>query len=521
MRRLFFRTFNSFVGDINITSESFSYSTITIGTEYVWTFIVGEGDYPGDDLSTFAELLPNEYGVASIVISSGTPYTLQMDVQMNFNNSAGLTGQVLTSSGENRIPKWANAPTPTAGSLIKVTTNNIISVKNSYYSQDYKTLAIGAVLSTNSSINSSNNTSFGQDAMAYLYLDAQTGSYMFNGGYGTAIGVNALGGASTIDGDTAVGAYTLTYNLQGQNTAVGNNALNYNTGFANTAIGSYSMGSCSANYNIGIGSGSIPHPAGNFNIGIGTQTLNSLTTGTNNIAIGYRAAYSISTTSNNTAIGNLALNTSTYTNTTGIGYQAAVTNNNQVQLGNSGTTTYVYGTVQNRSDLRDKTQIRDTVLGLDFITQLRPVDFKWNFREDYIDYVEQETIIPEHTEEKEVVYKNADGSTSTKIVTETIPETKKIDLISFNVANDGSRARSRYHHGLIAQEVKSLTTDLGIDFGGYQDHLVSGGKDVQSIGYDELIAPLIKSIQELNAITTAQAILIEQLNARLLALEPV
>src|SRR3546814_13145999 len=57
---------------------------------------------------------------------------------------------------------------------------------------------------------------------------------------------------------------------------------------------------------------------------------------------------------------------------------------NQVQLGDSATTSYVYGTVQNRSDARDKADIRDTQLGLDFIKALRPVDYRWDMREDYL-----------------------------------------------------------------------------------------------------------------------------------------
>ena len=36
-----------------------------------------------------------------------------------------------------------------------------------------------------------------------------------------------------------------------------------------------------------------------------------------------------------------------------------------------------------------------------------------------------------------------------------------------------------------------------MDFGGFQDHAVNGGQDVLSLGYMELIAPLIKAVQEL------------------------
>ena len=51
----------------------------------------------------------------------------------------------------------------------------------------------------------------------------------------------------------------------------------------------------------------------------------------------------------------------------------------------------------------------------------------------------------------------------------------------------------------IAQEVKTVLESLGVDWGGYQDHAINGGRDVKSIGYSELIAPMIKAIQELSA----------------------
>ena len=57
-------------------------------------------------------------------------------------------------------------------------------------------------------------------------------------------------------------------------------------------------------------------------------------------------------------------------------------------------------------------------------------------------------------------------------------------------------SRLTRHHGLIAQEVRDVLATQGIDFGGFQDHAVNGGEDVLSLGYDELIAPMIKAIQE-------------------------
>jgi hypothetical protein len=163
--------------------------------------------------------------------------------------------------------------------------------------------------------------------------------------------------------------------------------------------------------------------------------------------------------------GNTALN-----NITCLGSDSRCSADNQVQLGNSTTTTYAYGAVQNRSDARDKTDIRDTTLGLDFINALHPVDFKWDYREDY---------------DVLVMHAPVEGQLPQGVMT--------------HLPKDGSKKRTRYHHGLIAQEVKQTLDSLGIDFGGYQDHSVKDGCDVLSIGYTELVAPLIKAVQELSA----------------------
>ena len=98
-----------------------------------------------------------------------------------------------------------------------------------------------------------------------------------------------------------------------------------------------------------------------------------------------------------------------------------------------------------------------------------------------------------------------------------------------NLVHDGAHARTRFHHGLIAQDVQALLADQGIDFGGFQDHAVNGGQDVLSLGYDEFIAPIIKAIQELaptldavgelRAVIAAQHALIESQQDRIAALE--
>ena len=68
-----------------------------------------------------------------------------------------------------------------------------------------------------------------------------------------------------------------------------------------------------------------------------------------------------------------------------------------------------------------------------------------------------------------------------------------------NVVRDGSKKRNREHSGFIAQQVKEVIDEFGVDFGGYQDHSINGGKDVLSLGYDEFIAPMVKAMQEMHA----------------------
>lgn len=148
--------------------------------------------------------------------------------------------------------------------------------------------------------------------------------------------------------------------------------------------------------------------------------------------------------------------TGTLLTSTCIGFGASVSGNNQVQLGNSASTTYVYGTVQNRSDMRDKADWRDPEYSLAFVRGLRAREYRWDMRDDYI-LVDDEGSV-------------------------TILE------------KDGSKKRERFHTGYLAQEVKELCDSLNVDFGGYQDHSVDGGCDSLSLGYDEFIPHIQKAV---------------------------
>jgi hypothetical protein len=211
---------------------------------------------------------------------------------------------------------------------------------------------------------------------------------------------------------------------------------------------------------------------------------------------------------------NVFSSTNYSTDVTCLGYNSQVTGNNQLQLGDSYTTVYAYGAVQNRSDNRDKTDVRDTVLGLEFVNKLRPVDFVWDYRENYIANANEILIDKDGNLLKDIVDASGNRIYGPGVVSMNSDGTLLIDadekatvivngttlLVDKNlvVIKDGSKKRSRHHHGLIAQELKAVLESESLDFGGLQDHKVKGGLDRLTIGYEEFIGPLIKSVQELS-----------------------
>lgn len=254
----------------------------------------------------------------------------------------------------------------------------------------------------------------------------------------------------------------------------------YDSGKANVCIGSLANGgfynTSSGNYNVSLGNITLTqNVSGIYNTAIGHNSQYSCSTGGANTSIGYGALYDNVDGSFNVAVGSAAGNNNTGSNNTFIGRRAGrnsssvnynyttclgsgslATGSNQIILGTSSQSVYG-GTYNTISDARDKIEIRDTILGLKFIEKLRPVDYKYNFR--------------------------------------TVTNGDEVEDNENNIIN---KKGNRYHHGLIAQEVKLTMDDMGIDFAGYQDHKINGGIDQLTIGYSELIGPMIKSIQELN-----------------------
>jgi hypothetical protein len=227
------------------------------------------------------------------------------------------------------------------------------------------------------------NTAFGYDA-----LESNT-----TGAFNTAVGVDALSGNTTGIFNTAIGYDALTANTTGSfNTAVGNDALTANTtGSRNTAVGYATLSNnTTGNLNTAIGYGSLVlNTTGSSNTAMGYAALDSSSTAVHNTAVGYTALGATTTGGANTAIGYAAgsVNT-TGTNNTFIGNSAVnttggATASNTIVLGNSAITTLrcQTATISQLSDARDKNNIEDIPIGIDFIKDLRPVKFTWNQRD--------------------------------------------------------------------------------------------------------------------------------------------
>jgi Protein of unknown function (DUF2793)/Chaperone of endosialidase len=101
------------------------------------------------------------------------------------------------------------------------------------------------------------------------------------------------------------------------------------------------------------------------------------------------------------------------------------------------------------SDEREKTDIEPLATGLDFIRKLKPVSYRWKVAERIIES-------DDHVAE---------------------------------------RPGRRRHLGLIAQEVKAALDQQAADFGLYT---YDGPADRHGLRYDQLFAPIIKAIQELD-----------------------
>ena len=208
-------------------------------------------------------------------------------------------------------------------------------------------------------------------ALGYL-----AGNQISTGGGNTAIGHESQNATNIGHSCTSVGYNSMYVNSEGHhNTAVGHNAMHDNTTAPyNDAYGAdalYANQTGDNNVAVGYASFKTQTTAGR-NTGLGFES-GRIATGGSNTCIGFGAGDTITTGSNNTCLGNDAT-------------ASAADATNEITLGNSsvGTLRCNDTSIGSLSDRRDKTDIIDITIGLDFINTLQPRQFKWQTRDGNI-----------------------------------------------------------------------------------------------------------------------------------------
>jgi hypothetical protein len=171
--------------------------------------------------------------------------------------------------------------------------------------------------------------------------------------------------ADTVQGCIAIGksaGQNISNNLNGSAIIIGNNAMS---------------NSSQTGGNIAIGDGALQNAtgiSGISNIAIGQIAGQSVNDGFQNTIVGYGAATSLAGVALTTGDNNLVLGSLAAT--------ASANSNNSVTLGNSSITTLrcAVTSITSLSDARDKKDVTDLRVGLDFVKALRPVEFVWNDR---------------------------------------------------------------------------------------------------------------------------------------------
>ena len=188
-----------------------------------------------------------------------------------------------------------------------------------------------------------------------------------------------------------------------------------------------------------------------FGVGAG---LNN-TTGYNNTCYGMEAGHDLTTGHNNLFLGASAGRNNSPSGTQTTGSDTVCLGNNDIQ------SLYCADTSISSSDARDKTDVEDFKYGLSWITELRPVTYRWDRRTWY------------GTEE------NPKGTP------------------------DGSKKRARLHIGFLAQEAIEVEKKFG--YAGKKDDMLIVNQDEDEkdpsygMKYERLVPVLVNAIKELSA----------------------
>jgi trimeric autotransporter adhesin len=239
------------------------------------------------------------------------------------------------------------------------------------------------------------NTALGANAgtavstgIGNTFIGKNAGAATATGRYNVAIGSGAMG--------SAVATSTFGYNF-----AALTGALNSVTsGYYNIAIGRDALKTlATGNQSVAIGGDALKVSTGSNNTAVGYQAGVAVSSGATNTLFGIQSGFALSTGSNNTLIGAQSASTlTTGSNCIVIGNAAqpsAATVSDELTLGSTSITAFRCNqtTISSLSDARDKKNVTDLSLGLDYINAVRPVEFDWDRRDGSMSGVHQAGFI--------------------------------------------------------------------------------------------------------------------------------
>jgi Chaperone of endosialidase/Collagen triple helix repeat (20 copies) len=366
-----------------------------------------------------------------------------------------------------------------AGQVTQGSNNVAIGCNAGLYAPNPNCIAIGTNAGANSGF--SNTIAIGLSAG---HLSARANAIAI----GTNAGTDNQGPDGVAIGNGA-GQFTQGNNSGYTGVAIGFQAGTYVQGQTAVAIGYYAANTSQGVRAIAIGDSAGFNTQGTDSIAIGTNA-GAGTQGSNCVAIGNAAGYT--SQSANSIVLNAQTDTALNTTTSGFFVAPVRQQTGDYVMAYNTTTNEISYTSTSSSDKRLKKDISDTQLGLSFINQLRPVQFKWADR-------------------------NTFGlDTSGNCLPSTAPGV-------------------RVHQGLIAQEVKTVLDSMGIDSAIYISissppitrtttvRDVCGNittsniieinplHGVQGLRYEELISPIIQSVKDLYTLVQTQALQIQSL----------
>lgn len=340
--------------DLGHTPTQTSATTFTIVGDQTATYTTNRAIQCTDSSTLYGYVVSSSFGAVTtvtVVLNSGS---------LSASLSAVAIGLDPTNSG---IPKQTTAQM-----------NTLLS------DDDFATLA-GTETLTNKTINLANNTVTctaaelnaaisdddfvgANDVVTLTNKTISAGTFTGSGTLTGTMTVTESGASTVLNGGADASSNTITRcgSLAGQNA----------TGTDNTGVGRQALQTITTGVeSTAVGSAALQNDTGGTNTAVGYQAGNNLSTGTNNTFLGHGTGGAlVMTGANNSLIGHAAAPTS-----------AGVSN--EFTLGDSSVATLrcQQTTITALSDERDKDNIQDLNLGLQFINSLRPVSFKWNMRD--------------------------------------------------------------------------------------------------------------------------------------------